>query len=128
MFWVFLNYVIRTGHTRYFLPTVEINDYNVTIDRKNFFDEPIVVTLGTKAELKAEQDNIIKLQAFDSSYFCRKSHFEDNSIQNYLVFRQRIYILKRLLKRIIFQHGNLKICLMKVLSFVVRLIIVLLQN
>ena len=124
----FFNYVIRTGHTRYFLPTVEINDYNVTIDRKNFFDEPIVATLGTKPELKAEQDDIIKLQAFDSSYFCRKSHFEDNSIQNYLLFRQLIYILKRLLKRIIFQHGNLKICLMKVLSFVVRLIIVLLQN
>ena len=125
---LFLNYVIRTGHRRYFLPTVEINDYNVTIDRKNFFDEPIVATLGTKPELKAEQDDIIKLQAFDSSHFCRKSHFEDNSIQNYLVFRQLIYILKRLLKRIIFQHGNLKICLMKVLSFVVRLIIVLLQN
>ena len=125
---LFLNYVIRTGHRRYFLPTVEINDYNVTIGRKNFFDEPIVATLGTKPELKAEQDDIIKLQAFDSSYFCRKSHFEDNSIQNYLVFRQLIYILKRLLKRIIFQHGNLKICLMKVLSFVVRLIIVLLQN
>ena len=30
--------------------------------------------LATKAELKEEQDKIIKLQAFDSSYFCGKSH------------------------------------------------------
>ena len=37
-----------------------------------------ITTLKTKAELKAEQDKIVKLQAFDSSYFCGKSHFEDD--------------------------------------------------
>ena len=31
----------RTIHTRYFLPTVEIKDYNVRIDRKNSFDQPV---------------------------------------------------------------------------------------
>ena len=46
-----------------------------------------VATLATKAELKAEQDKIIKLEAFDSSYFCGKSHFEDDETQNYLVFQ-----------------------------------------
>ena len=40
-----------------------------------------VATLATKAELKAEQDKIIKLQAFDSSYFCGKSHFEDDGTE-----------------------------------------------
>ena len=49
-----------------------------------------VAILATKAELKAEKDKIIKLQAFDSSYFCGKSYFEDDGTQNYLVF-QTIY-------------------------------------
>ena len=42
-----------------------------------------MATLPSKAELKAEQDEISKLQAFNSSYFRRnKSHFEDDSTQN----------------------------------------------
>ena len=45
-----------------------------------------VPTLGTKAELKAEQNKITKLEAFDSNYFRVKSHFEDDGTQNYLVF------------------------------------------
>ena len=45
-----------------------------------------IATLTSKAELKAEQDKIIRLQAFHSSYFCGKSHFEDDGTQNYLVF------------------------------------------
>ena len=43
--------------------------------------------LATKAELKTEQDNLVKLQAFDSSYFHGKNHFEDDGTQNYLVFQ-----------------------------------------
>ena len=30
---------VRTGHTRYFLPTVKIKNYNVTTDGQNFFDQ-----------------------------------------------------------------------------------------
>ena len=41
---------------------------NADLDKK-------VATLATKAELKAEQDKIIKLQTFDSSYFWGKSYF-----------------------------------------------------
>ena len=33
----FKDNTVREGHTRYFLPTVEIKDYNVTIDGKKFF-------------------------------------------------------------------------------------------
>ena len=47
----------------------------------------IVATLARKAELKPEQDTIIKLQAFNSRYFHRKSHFEDDYAQNYLSFQ-----------------------------------------
>ena len=50
-------------------------------------DKKKVSTLATKAKLKPEQDKIIKLQAFDSSYFRGKSHFQDDDIQNYLVLQ-----------------------------------------
>ena len=31
----------RTSHSEYYLPKVEIKDFNVKIDGKNFFDQPI---------------------------------------------------------------------------------------
>ena len=31
----------RTSNKGYYIPNVEIKDYNVMIDRKNFFDEPV---------------------------------------------------------------------------------------
>ena len=34
------------------------------------------------------QNELIKLKTFDSSYFIRKSHFEEDGTQNYLVFQQ----------------------------------------
>ena len=39
----------------------------------------------TKTELKAAQNEIVKLQAFSSKYFRGNSHFEDEDTQNYLV-------------------------------------------
>ena len=75
--------------------TLEINlltksiDYN-SITSKSLVDKSIsefinnsdldrkLATLATKAELKDEQDKIIKFQAFDSSYFRGKSHFEED--------------------------------------------------
>ena len=38
----------------------------------------MIGTLQAKVKLKAEQDKTTKLQAFHSSYFLGKSHFEDN--------------------------------------------------
>ena len=31
----------RTSHSKYYLPEVETKDYNINIDGKNFFDQPI---------------------------------------------------------------------------------------
>ena len=31
----------RTSNKRYYLPDVEVKDHNVTIDGKNFFDQPV---------------------------------------------------------------------------------------
>ena len=50
-----------------------INDYDL--------DKKIAIS-ATKTELKKEQDKIIKLQAFDSSYFSGKSHFENDVFQH----------------------------------------------
>ena len=44
-----------TVHTKYYLPTVEIKDYNVMIDRQNVFDYPVINDLRT-------YNNIQKLQ------------------------------------------------------------------
>ena len=37
----FENNTERAVHTKYFLPTVEIKNYNIMIDRQNFFDQPV---------------------------------------------------------------------------------------
>ena len=37
----FENDAQRTSNKRYYLPNVEIKDYNVIIDGKNFFDQPV---------------------------------------------------------------------------------------
>ena len=75
-----------------------------------------IVTLGTKADLKAEQERIAKIQAFDSNYFWVKSHFEDDGTQNHLVFQSFYSHFKRSVILIIFQTGNLKDYLTKVLK------------
>ena len=49
---------------------------------KNSHLSKTVETLATKAELKAEQDKIVKLK-----YFQCKIHFEDDGTQSYLVFQ-----------------------------------------
>ena len=56
---------------------------NADLDKK-------LTILAAKAELKVEQDKILKLQAFDWSSFRGKCHFEKDCTQNYLVF-QLIY-------------------------------------
>ena len=55
-----------------------VNESYITGFINSFDLDQKITTLKTKAELKAEQDKIVKLQAFDSSYFCGKSHFEDD--------------------------------------------------
>ena len=50
----FENTTGRTVHTKYYLPTVEIEDYNLTIDGQNIFDQPVKNNLRT-------YDNIRKI-------------------------------------------------------------------
>ena len=37
----------RTSYSNYCLPKIEIKDYNIMIDSKNFFDQPINSKLKT---------------------------------------------------------------------------------
>ena len=64
-----------------------------------------------------------KLDTFDSIYFRGKIHFEDNDIQNFLVFQTvRRYFKTIRLVIVIFYHRNVKNCWMKVLSLLLHLI------
>ena len=60
------------------------------------------------------ENELNKLKTVDSSYFIGKSPFEEDGVQNYLVFQPH--------------HGNLKDYLQKVLNHLQHLIIVLLHN
>ena len=57
-----------------------------------------LATLATKAELKIEQDKIVKVYGFESSYFCGKSQLEDNRSQNYCLFHPVYKYFKNIAK------------------------------
>ena len=54
------------------------NKSNISNLVKNSDLNTKLTALATKAELKVEQDKIMKLQAFDSNCFRGKSYFEDD--------------------------------------------------
>ena len=74
------------------------------------------------------QNELNKLNTFDSSYFIGKSHFEDDGTQNYLVFQPVYIYILRLEILIIFYYGNLKDYLLKVLQLLPHLIIFLILH
>ena len=59
----------RTSHSNYYLPKVEIKDYNVMIDGKNFFDQPINNDYKTYENIKKiatgkGEDYVVTLSLF----------------------------------------------------------------
>ena len=105
--------------------------------------------LGTKTDFDAKlsslnrkitknkTDNLIfknelnRLKTFDSGYFNGKSHFEEDGTQNYLIFQPIYRYFKAFSFTSIlnmFQNGNLKDYIAKVLRQFLPLIIVLIQN
>ena len=63
----------RTSHSNYYLPKVEIKDYNVMIDGKNFFDQPINSKLKTYENIRkiatGKGDDYATGCLLDYSYF-----------------------------------------------------------
>ena len=78
------------------------------------------------------ENELKKLKTVDSSCFKRKSHFEEDGTQNYLIFQpiQRYFKkeLQVLVVVIIYTFGNLKVYLMKGLILILHVTTVLLQN
>ena len=63
----------RTSHSNYYLPKVEIKDYNVMIDGRNFFDQPINSDLKTYENIRkiatGQGDDYTTGCLLDYSYF-----------------------------------------------------------
>ena len=68
----------RTSHSTYYLPKVEIKDYNVMIDGKNFFDQPINSMAKTYENIRkiatGQGDDYTTGCLLDYSYF--KDHYK----------------------------------------------------
>ena len=56
------NRVLRNSHTKYFLPRVNITNYNVLIDGRNFYDQPI-------NDLVKQYDKIRKTATGQGDYY-----------------------------------------------------------
>ena len=68
----------RTSHSTYYLPKVEIKDYNVMIDGRNFFDQPINSMTKTYKNIRkiatGQGDDYATGCLLDYSYF--KDHYK----------------------------------------------------
>ena len=71
---LFENEAGRRRHTGYYLPTVEIKDYNVLIDGRNFFSQPIRNDIKT-------YENIMK------TAFYLGDHYTTGCLLSYLYFK-----------------------------------------
>ena len=68
----FENDAQRTSNERYYLPKVEIKDYNIMSDGKNFFDQPIVndkITYQNKKIATSQGDDYTTGCLLDYAYF-----------------------------------------------------------
>ena len=69
----FENTTGRTVHTKYYLPTAEIEDYNVTIDGQNIFDQPVKNNLRTYDNIRkiaiGQGDDYTTACLLDYNYF-----------------------------------------------------------
>ena len=66
----------RTSHSTYYLPKVEIKDYNVMIDGRNVFDQPINSMTKTYENIRriatGQGDGHTTSCLLDYSYFKKK--------------------------------------------------------
>ena len=73
MFFLFENENDRKVHTRYYLPKVELKDYNVMIDGKQFFDQPVKNYLRTYENIQkfatGQGDDYKTVCLLDYNYF-----------------------------------------------------------
>ena len=72
------NRATRNGRTRYYLPRIDLNKYNVIIDGRNFYDNPIESDIEKYRELKklmiGKEEDYITGSLLDYNYF--KKHYK----------------------------------------------------
>ena len=73
MFCRLKNTTDKTVHTKYYLPTVEMKDYNVMIDGQNFFDQSVKGNLRIYDNIKkittGRGDDYTTNCLLDNNYF-----------------------------------------------------------
>ena len=74
-FLAFENDAQRTSNKRYYIPNVEIKDYKVMIDRKNFFDQPV-------KNNKVTYENIRKITS------AQKDDYTNGCLLDYIYFKK----------------------------------------
>ena len=74
----FENETDREVHTKFYLPTEEIKDYNVIIDGRNFFDQPMKSDFKTHDNIRkittGQRDDYLTWCLLD--YDCFKEHYK----------------------------------------------------
>ena len=101
----------------------------VNLTTKTDFDNKLInlnikkINLNKTKHLLVENE-LKKLQTFDSIYFRGKCHFEEDATQKYLVFQPMRKCFKTISNTdyVLFQNGRLKDSLTKVLNLSLRLI------
>ena len=78
------NKIERNSHEKYFLPRVNITDYNVLIDGRNFYDQPINDQIRKYDEFKknvtGQGDDYTTECLLDYQYF--KDHYQLIAVNN----------------------------------------------
>ena len=63
----------KTGHSRYYLPAAKVEEYNVMINGRNFFDQPIEKDIKTYENVRkttiGQGDGYTTGYLLDSNYF-----------------------------------------------------------
>ena len=74
----FENEIDKKVHTKYYLPTEEVKDYNIIIDERNFFDQPIKNDFKTYDNIRkiatGQGDDYTTGCLLDYNYF--KEHYK----------------------------------------------------
>ena len=97
----------RTVRTKYYLPTVEIKDYNVMIDGQNYFDQPVKNNSRTYYNIQktvtSQRDDYTTSCLLDYNYF--NKYQKMTAI--YLIKQQALDAGRKAIRQINFT-GNLK--------------------
>ena len=103
----------RDGRTRYYLPTIDIDKYNVIIDGRNFYDNPIESDIEKYRELKkvmiGKGEDYTTGSLLDINYF--KKHYK-KLLLIYLNKKNKMRIREQ------FNKLNLSTCLEQIQLFI----------